>query len=267
MKIMSIPIYTVDAFTAEPFRGNPAGVCLLEQPREESWMQAVAGEMKHSETAFVTGANGKYSIRWFTPAVEVALCGHATLASAHALFEAGREPLETIIQFQTLRSGVLTARCTGDWIELDFPAMPPREAEAPPELAEAFGVKPLYVGRSRDDYLLHVDSEPTVRNLKPDFARLYSLPVRGVIVTAAALTRPFDFVSRFFAPGAGIDEDPVTGSAHCCLGPYWQAHLGKNEFYAYQASARGGILKVRVAGERVFLRGQAVTVVRGELES
>ncbi len=262
---MPIPIFTIDAFTSERFRGNPAGVCLLDEPREEAWMRSVAAEMKHSETAFVSGADGKYSIRWFTPAVEVALCGHATLASAHALYESGREPLETIIHFQTRQSGTLTARCTGDWIELDFPAMPPEPAAVPPEVLEALGVTPLYMGRSRDDYLIQVESEALVRALRPDFARLRDLPVRGVIITARAETAPLDFVSRFFAPGAGIDEDPVTGSAHCCLGPFWQKILGKDKLYAYQASERGGMLQVRVAKDRVYLRGQAVTVLLGEL--
>lgn len=262
---MGTPIYTIDAFTAERFHGNPAGVCLLDAPRAESWMQSVAAEMKHAETAFVTGANGQYQIRWFTPAVEVALCGHATLASAHALFESGREPLETIIQFQTRKSGTLTARCTGDWIELDFPAMPPEPAVIPPEALAALGVTPLYMGRNRDDYLVQVESEAVVRSLRPDFTALRALPVRGVIVTARAESAPLDFVSRFFAPGAGIDEDPVTGSAHCCLGPYWQGLLGKNKLFAYQASERGGMLQLRLSKDRVYLRGQAVTVLHGEL--
>jgi PhzF family phenazine biosynthesis protein len=261
---MNIPIFTVDAFAAERFHGNPAAVCLLTESCDEHWMQYVAREMNLSETAFVVPQTDGYGIRWFTPRVEVALCGHATLASAHILWETERVPAGKPITF-TSRSGPLGAKRDGHWIELDFPARVEKPAPPPPHLAEALGAKLEYVGRNVDDFLVVVDCEKTVRNLKPNFAQLRELNVRGVIVTAAANGGDFDFVSRFFAPGAGIDEDPVTGSAHCCLGPYWQMRLNKNEFIAYQASERGGMVKVRVAGDRVLLGGQAITVVSGAI--
>lgn len=261
---MAIPIYQVDAFTDEPFRGNPAAVCLLPEAGDETWMQDVAREMNLSETAFLVRQGDGFNLRWFTPAVEVSLCGHATLASAHVLWETGLLGLADQARFFT-RSGLLTAVRQGDGIELDFPATPPEPASAPPGLADALGVVPLSIARSRFDYLVEVDSEETVRGLRPDFARLKALQVRGVMVTCAASTPKADFVSRFFAPGAGIDEDPVTGSAHCCLGPFWSQRFGKQEMMAYQASARGGVVRVRVEGERVRLGGRAVTVLRGEL--
>jgi PhzF family phenazine biosynthesis protein len=238
-------------------------------------MRAVAREMNLSETAFVSPrdgagrpAAGEFDLRWFTPAVEVALCGHATLASAHVLWETGRVPPDRVIRFHT-RSGVLTARRgeerEGGWIELDFPAKPPVAAEAPAALVDALGTAPVWVGQNRMDYLLELESEEAVRKVDPDFRLLKSLPVRGVIVTARSRSPEFDFVSRFFAPGAGIDEDPVTGSAHCCLGPYWQGRLGKPDFLARQVSARGGVVRVGCRGQRVLLGGQAVTVLKGEL--
>jgi PhzF family phenazine biosynthesis protein len=269
---MSLDIYQVDAFTDRPFGGNPAAVCLLPEPREAEWMQLVAREMNLSETAFVHPAEGpmeqgSWGLRWFTPTVEVELCGHATLASAHVLWEAGLLAADVPARFHTL-SGLLTAeRRENGEIELDFPARTAEAVEAPPGLVEALGVTPRFVGRSRYDYLLEVESEDVVRSIVPDHGRLRTLPVRGVIVTASGNTAgssgAYDFVSRFFAPGAGVDEDPVTGSAHCTLGPYWQGRLGKNDFAAWQASARGGAVRVRVVGERVKLGGTAVTVLRG----
>ena len=261
---MNIPIYQVDAFTAEPFRGNPAAVCVLSAPRDEQWMQNVAREMNLSETAFLHRENDGWSLRWFTPSVEVALCGHATLASAHILWETGQLRPDETARFQT-KSGLLTATRNGPDIELDFPAKTAEPADAPAGLAEALGVKPLVVGRSAFDYLVEIDSAAALRTMKPNFAMLAGLPVRGVIVTSRSDQPQFDFVSRFFAPASGVNEDPVTGSAHCTLGPFWQARLNKAELVAYQASARGGMVKVRVAGNRVFLGGQAVTVLRGEL--
>jgi predicted PhzF superfamily epimerase YddE/YHI9 len=263
---MSLPLYQVDAFTSRAFSGNPAAVCLLPEPREDAWMLAVAREMNLSETAFLhrEGEDGAWRLRWFTPAVEVELCGHATLASAHVLWEVGDLPRDRPARFNTL-SGLLTAELRGEWIELDFPARPAEEVASPPGLAEALGAEPLWVGRSRYDYLLELPSEAAVRSLDPDHRRLASLPVRGVIVTARGGQGPFDFVSRFFAPGAGVDEDPVTGSAHCTLGPYWAARLNKSELLAWQASARGGTVRVRLEGDRVKLGGQAVLVLRGEL--
>ncbi len=262
-----VPLFQVDAFTDRPFAGNPAAVCLLPAWRDDAWMQHVAGEMNLSETAFLVRREDMqdgYDLRWFTPAVEVALCGHATLASAHALWESGRLAADEVARFHT-KSGVLTAVRLGDWIELNFPATHAEPADAPPGLLDAIGANALFVGRSRFDYLVEVESEAVVASLKPDHVRLRALPVRGVIVTSRASTPGVDFVSRFFAPGAGIDEDPVTGSAHCCLTPYWSAKLGSTTFVARQLSSRGGTLHVALDGDRVRLRGQAVTVVRGEL--
>lgn len=264
---MSIPIYQVDAFTHERFTGNPAAVCILKEGRDLRWMQNVAAEMNLSETAFVVpGDDGTFGIRWCTPTVEVDLCGHATLASSHVLFETGMANPGEKIRF-TSRSGPLGAQRNGQWIELDFPAREEKPIEAPSELVAALGVKALYAGKNVDDYLILVDSERVVREMQPDFTRLRAFCARGrgVMVTAAADTGGFDFVSRFFAPGAGIDEDPVTGSAHCCLGPFWMERLHKNEFTAYQASPRGGVVRVRVFGDRVHLGGEAVTVLKGEL--
>jgi PhzF family phenazine biosynthesis protein len=261
---MRFPILVVDAFTNQPFRGNPAAVCVLSEPAPERWMQQVAGEMNLSETAFLQPRSDGYQLRWFTPAVEVDLCGHATLASAHALWETRHLAPEQQGRFHT-RSGLLTAERRGEWIEMDFPAQIVEPAAAPANLAAALGVRPVYVGKNRFDYLIEVDSEETLRKLKPDFRALAEIPVRGTIVTCRGAATQYDFMSRFFAPASGINEDPVTGSAHCCLGPYWRGKLGKDEFVAYQASARGGIVRVRVAGDRVLLGGQAVTVWRGEL--
>jgi PhzF family phenazine biosynthesis protein len=262
---MAIRIVQVDAFTLRPFAGNPAAVCVLQEPRAEQWMRDVAREMNLSETAFLVAREDGYNLRWFTPAVEVDLCGHATLASAHVLWEDGHVPEGRQARFHT-RSGLLTAERRGDWIELDFPVKIAVPAEAPAELLPALGVAAAkFVGRNAFDYLVEVDSEETVRALSPDHSRLRQVPVRGVMVTARSSRPEFDFVSRFFAPGSGIDEDPVTGSAHTALGPYWAGILGKREFTAFQASARGGVVKVRLQGDRVFLGGQAVTVMAGEL--
>jgi len=261
---MGIAIYQVDAFTEEPFRGNPAAVCILPEPGEQAWMQNVAREMNLSETAFLHRQGNAFNLRWFTPAVEVELCGHATLASAHILWETGLLALEDTALLYT-QSGLLTAKRRGEEIELDFPATPPMEATVPVGLVEALGVVPRYVGKSQYDYVVEVESEEAVRGLKPDFTKLKEISVRGVMVTSVASSGEYDFVSRFFAPGVGVDEDPVTGSAHCCLGPFWSERLGKDKMVAYQASARGGVIQVRVAGKRVYLGGQAVTVLRGEL--
>ncbi|HEY75100.1 MAG TPA: PhzF family phenazine biosynthesis protein [Thermoflexia bacterium] len=262
---MGVQLFQVDAFTDQPFRGNPAAVCLLPGPRDEAWMQNVAREMNLSETAFVYRENDGFRLRWFTPAVEVDLCGHATLATAHVLWEVGWLAPEEPARFHT-RSGLLTARRGGSVIELDFPALPEEPVECPPGLEEALGVAPSYVGKSKFDYLVEVASEEAVRAMKPDFGRLKTLSsARGFIVTSRTTSGEYDFVSRYFAPGAGVDEDPVTGSAHCCLGPFWGKRLGKQEMVGYQASARGGVVRVRLAGNRVYIGGQAVTVMRGEL--
>jgi len=261
---MGLTIFQVDAFTDTPFAGNPAAVSVLPEPRDARWMQSVAQEMNLSETAFLLRHADGFNLRWFTPTIEVELCGHATLASAHVLWEMGNLKQEEQARFST-RSGLLTAVRKDEWIELDFPAEPEAPATAPSNLARALGVTPVYVGRNRFDYLVEVDSEGTVRNLKPDFTMLGEISARGFIVTSRASSPGYDFVSRFFAPKAGINEDPVTGSAHCCLGPFWSARLGKNEFLAHQVSARGGVVQVCVSGARVQLGGKAVTVLRGEL--
>ena len=262
---MALTITQVDAFASEPFGGNPAAVCLLPEPADAAWMQSVAREMNLSETAFLVWRNdGAFDLRWFTPRVEVDLCGHATLASAHVLWESGHLAPGAPAVFHT-RSGRLTASSHDGWIEMDFPAEPDESTTGPAWLAAALGAEPTHVGRNRFDYLVEVDTEATVRRLAPDVRRITQLGGRGLIVTSRADTEGFDFVSRFFAPCTGIDEDPVTGSAHCCLGPYWQRKLDRNAFTAWQASARGGLVRVTVRGDRVLLSGQAVTVLRGEL--
>jgi PhzF family phenazine biosynthesis protein len=261
---MGQTIFQVDAFTQVPFKGNPAGVCILPEPGDESWMQNVATEMNLSETAFLYRQEDGFNLRWFTPAVEVDLCGHATLASAHILWETGHLKPDEMARFYT-RSGLLGAVRKWDWIELNFPATPEESVTPPRDLARALGVSPKYVGANRFDYLVEVDSEETVRGMKPDFILLGEVSTRGVIVTSLAASPEYDFVSRFFAPAVGINEDPVTGSAHCCLGPFWSQRLERDEFVAYQASDRGGTVRVRVSGERVYLGGQAVTVLHGEL--
>jgi PhzF family phenazine biosynthesis protein len=261
---MPLAIIQVDAFSDKPFAGNPAAVCVLPAARGETWMQNVAREMNLSETAFLVRQGDGFHLRWFTPAIEVALCGHATLASAHVLWECGHLKPGEQARFHTL-SGLLTADQRGEWIEMDFPVKAEEPASAPPRLSEALGAEPTYVGRNNFDYIAELESEAVLRSLKPNFSLLSELPVRGVIVTARSETAGFDFVSRFFAPGSGINEDPVTGSAHCCLAPYWAKRLGKTEFLAYQASPRGGVVRVQLNGDRVLLGGQAVTVLRGEL--
>jgi len=258
---MSLEIIQVDAFTNQPFRGNPAGVCILPEPVEAGWMQNVAAEMNLSETAFLWPHEDGFNLRWFTPVTEVELCGHATLASSHVLWERGHLAPEATARFHTL-SGLLTAERRGAWIEMDFPAKPMVESPAPPELAEALGVRPNWVGQNRMDYLVEVSTEADVRELQPNFNLLKRVDCRGVIVTSRADSGEYDFVSRFFAPKAGIDEDPVTGSAHCGLGPYWAERLGKDTLVGYQASRRGGVVRVRLNGERVLLGGQAVTVLQ-----
>jgi PhzF family phenazine biosynthesis protein len=264
---MPIRIVQVDAFTNHPFAGNPAAVCVLKEAPTEQWMRNVAREMNLSETAFLVPQDGGYHLRWFTPAVEVALCGHATVASAHVLWEDGHLPDGQQARFHT-KSGLLTADRRGDWIELDFPAKIATATEPPPELLPALGVTDAkFVGKNAFDYFVEIESDAAVRALSPDHSLLRKLPVRGVIVTARSASPEFDFISRFFAPGSGIDEDPVTGSAHTALGPYWAGILGKTDMVAFQASARGGVVKVRVAGDRVKLGGQAVTVMTGELKA
>lgn len=261
---MEVQIFQVDAFADNPFAGNPAAVCILPEFRDEEWMQNVAREMNLSETAFLCKQEDGFNLRWFTPAVEVDLCGHATLASAHILWETGSLAPQEKARFHT-RSGLLTAERRGHEIEMDFPASPDKPTSAPPALRQALGLVPGYVGKNIYDYLVEVDSEAVVRDLRPDLGLLKTLDARGIIVTARADSPDIDFVSRFFAPAAGIDEDPVTGSAHCCLGPYWSRKLGKSELVAYQASERGGTVRVRLSGDRALLAGRAITVLRGQI--
>jgi PhzF family phenazine biosynthesis protein len=262
---MTVPIVQVDAFTSAAFAGNPAAVCLLPAPRDAGWMQSVASEMARAATAFLhrRGDDG-FELRWFTPAVELELCGHATLASAHVLWESGILAAAEPARFHT-RSGLLTAMRQEEWIELDFPADPDEPATAPPDLLAALDATPLYVGKSRRYYVVELDGEAEVRRLRPDFERLRTVAALGIIATARAAAAGDDFVSRFFAPALGLDEDAVTGSAHCCLGPFWSRRLGKPELLARQLSARGGMLRVRSDGDRVRLGGKAVTILRGQL--
>ncbi len=261
---MPTPITIVDAFTDKPFSGNPAAVCVLDAERDKAWMQQVAREMNLSETAFVIPRGEMWALRWFTPTVEVDLCGHATLATAHVLWDTDRAPPDLALTFRT-KSGELHAKREGSRIWLDFPALPASWADAPPMLLDALGARPTAVAKYSFDFLVELESEAAVRDLAPDLAMLARVPGRGVAVTAVATTPGFDFVSRFFAPQSGVNEDPVTGSAHAALAPYWGERLGKTRMLAYQASARGGIVEVEVAGDRVMLGGKAVTVVRGEL--
>jgi PhzF family phenazine biosynthesis protein len=264
-------ILVVDAFTDRPFAGNPAGVCLLGSAADTAWMQRIATEMKHSETAFprpIDSPDADYELRWFTPAVEVALCGHATLAAAHVLYETGAVPADRPIRFQTRRSGVLTARRDErGWIEMDFPACPAEPAPVPEGLEEMLGVPVGWTGwNAQRDLLVQISDEETVRGLEPDLGALAGLGGRGIIVTSAAGPgRGHDFVSRFFAPAVGVGEDPVTGSAHCALAPYWAERLGRVSLLGYQASPRGGYVHATVRGDRVTLAGPALTVLDGAL--
>jgi PhzF family phenazine biosynthesis protein len=266
MSLSPLPLYVVDAFADRPFTGNAAAVCLLDGPADAAWMQAVAGEMQQAATAFVYEQGEGFGLRWFVPVTELKLCGHGTLAAAHALWEAGQLWPDAPARFHTV-SGTLSARRDGDLIALDFPAEPVEQLTAPPAgLAEALGVEARSVARGRLDYLVEVASEAEVRAVRPDFAWLRQIEARGIIVTAAADSgTAHDIVSRFFAPSVGIDEDAVTGSAHCLLGPYWQPKLGRETLVGYQASTRGGTVRVRVTGARVELGGKALTVLNGSL--
>jgi PhzF family phenazine biosynthesis protein len=260
---MAVPIYVVDAFTSRPFAGNPAAVCLLTEPAQTQWMQCVAAEMKHAETAFVRPLDQGFELRWFTPTTEVDLCGHATLASAHILWETGHLDEHDPASFHT-KSGILTCTRHGYGIQMDFPAEPAHET-AVAGLIEALGKpNPSFVGANRMDFMVEVGSEDEVKNIHPDFEEVEKLGGRGVIVTARSAGPDYDFVSRFFAPAAGVPEDPVTGSAHCCLGPYWAEKLGKDHLVGHQCSPRGGTVRVAVKGDRVLLQGHAVTTLMGE---
>jgi PhzF family phenazine biosynthesis protein len=260
---MNLTIYTVDAFTDQLFGGNPAAVTVLPDSRSDEWLQSFAQEMNLSETAYLEPRDdGSFGLRWFTPLVEVALCGHATVASAHTLWQTGMLRPDEVARFHT-KSGLLTATKRGDWIELDFPATHVTEAPTPAGLLESLHATPVFIGRSKFDYLLEIPEEQ-LHLLAPDFAKLAKVEVRGVIVTSGSADATYDFQSRFFAPASGINEDPVTGSAHCALTPYWSAKLGKTTMLARQASKRIGIVKVELKGDRVLLSGQAVTVLTAQ---
>lgn len=262
---MSIPLFQVDAFTDRPFSGNPAAVCLLEEEKDDAWLQAVAREMNLSETSFVWTMDDGFKLRWFTPTVEVDLCGHATLAAAHVLWEESLLPPNRTAVFHT-RSGRLTAEQKDHWIEMDFPADPTSPAKEPDGLGAALGVTLQEVEKAKVYYVAQVATEEALRGMQPDFQALLNASVFGIAVTCRAETSDtYDFLSRFFAPAAGIDEDPVTGSAHATLASYWAPRLGKHSFSAYQASARGGAVRVRLDNDRAMIAGQAVTVMRSEL--
>jgi len=262
---VAVSIFQVDAFSSEKFAGNPAAVCLLEKPADEHWMQLVAQETGLPATAFLNQQEDGYALRWFTPTAELPLCGHGTLASAHVLFESGRVAGNSQVHFYT-QAGELLASLNNGWIQLDFPAQPTSTADPPAGLSNALGnvtIKGVY--RNPAKYLIELESEDEVRAARPNFVLLRGIPADGVIITSAASSPGYDFVSRYFAPNHGIDEDAVTGSSHCCLAPYWAERLGRNQLVGYQASKRGGMVQVQMNGNRVQLGGQAVTVMRGEL--
>jgi len=259
-------IFQVDAFTDQVFKGNPAAVCLLDRVMPDEWMRQLAAEMNLSETAFLLREGERWHLRWFTPAVEVPLCGHATLASSHVLFETGLASRDELLRFQT-RSGELRARSNAGWIDMDFPLIPVVPAEPIVDLVEAIAVQPVFFGLCGENALIELESEELVRSLQPDFQVMAKAPVQGLIVTSKARTHGVDFVSRYFGPWVGINEDPVTGSAHCSLAPYWSPILGKTEMLAHQVSARGGVVKVRVEAERVAIAGKAVTVFSGTIQA
>ncbi len=263
-----IRLSVVDSFTSTPFSGNPAAVCILDKPAPDAWLQQVAAEMNLAETAFLVRRSDGWDLRWMTPAVEVDLCGHATLASAHVLWTDGRAKPTDELRFQT-RSGLLTATQKDGLIWLDFPSTPPKEVPAPPGLAQMLGAEPKWVGQTPFDYFVELAEEATVRKLTPDFTAIARLGGRGMVVTAQASSASsvpsVDFISRFFGPAVGINEDPVTGSAHCALSPFWSARLGRAALTGYQASARGGTVYTILAGDRVKLGGRAVLVSRVEM--
>ena len=259
-------IHVVNAFAEGPASGNPAAVCVLEKELPDETMQKIAFDIGCSDTAFLTEEENAFALRWFTPTIEVDLCGHATLASAHVLWELGYVPTREEIRFST-KSGILTAGNKDGLVEMDFPCREPREVEAPESLRAAVSQKPLYVGRNESDHIALYESEKIVRNAAPKLRHVKELGSRGLIMTAVSDSARYDFVSRFFAPNAGIDEDPVTGSAHCCLCPFWSRRLGKKELTGYQASERGGVVRARLLEDRVLLAGKASTATVLEISA
>ena len=263
---MTTPLryFVVDAFTSRPFAGNPAAVVPLDHWPDDAWLQNVAMEMNLSETAYFVPNEYGYHLRWFTPEVEVELCGHATLASARVLSHLAMLADGSEVSFST-RSGILTASRSGERFHLDFPVKKADLADAPSDLIESLKIQPRFIGRNKFDFLVDVESESVLRGLLPDFKRLATVDCRGVIVTAKSADPQYDFASRFFAPAVGIDEDPVTGSAHCCLADYWSGRLGVTKMVGYQASRRGGVVHVELRGDRVILGGEAVVIAQGDL--
>ena len=261
---MSLNLYQVDAFTEKPFQGNPAGVCLLETSQPDEWMQRLAAEMNLSETAFLLREGDSWRLRWFTPKTEVDLCGHATLASAKVLFETRPELRSAPLVFNT-RSGELRAGWVGGNVELDFPAMEYNSLDVSPEVEDVLGFKPVSAGFSGNYFLFEAEEAGIIRAFVPDIPEITALPMPEVIITAESDDPEYDFISRFFAPQLGVDEDPVTGSAHCLLGPYWSAKLGKSELSAFQASERGGTLCLRLVKDRVRIIGAARMIFKAEL--
>ena len=261
---MKIPIYHVDAFAVEPFRGNPAAVCLLQSPRSVEWMQNVAAEIALSETAFLVPKGDGYHLRWFTPKTEVDLCGHATLASAHILYEFGFFDPDESIKFQT-QSGLITASFSRGTIELDMPRRDPTPIPVSVELTAALDQAPVSAAVYKDQLILaELKDAQAVRSFAPDFKKIAALPFADILITAPC-SEKYDFTSRFFSPTQGVPEDPVTGMAHCTLAPYYAERLRKTKFFAYQASARGGEIWVRMGADRVYIGGKAVTVSQGDL--
>ncbi len=258
-------VYTVDAFTDGPGSGNPAAVCILKEEIPDRAKQKIASEVNFSETAFLLEKDGAFELKWFTPKMEVDLCGHATLASAHILFTLGILPATEDAVFST-KSGILAARRKNDLIEMDFPLEDPWEVEMPEYLLIAISSVPLYVGRNRFDYIALYESEETIRNAVPELGHLKKLDSRGFIITSISSSERYDFVSRFFAPNAGIDEDPVTGSAHCCLCPFWSRRLGKEKLTGYQASKRGGLVYTRLLEKRICLSGKVFVTGSFEID-
>ncbi len=261
---MSLKIFTVDAFTDRNFAGNPAAVCLLDENLDDELMKNIAAEMNLSETAFVKKENREYNLRWFTPKVEVELCGHATLASAHILWEEKLLPKDADAEFNTL-SGQLIVKNIKDEYEMNFPASKVSGSEFNAELINALGVEPVSLAETEHNYIVELANDDAVFSVSPDFIALSKLKKFGTIITSKSSDERFDFISRYFVPAKGINEDPVTGSAHCALGPYWSQKTGKKSFSAYQASLRGGSMKIKLDGGRIFLTGKAVTFLKGEI--
>lgn len=261
---MAHALYQVDAFTQKPFEGNPAAVCVLEGPQKEDWMQSLASEMNLSETAFLLPEQDGWRLRWFTPTTEVDLCGHATLASAMVLFETHPELRDDTIRFLT-KSGELLAKWVEGQVELNFPAMKPQPLTVPNQVVKVLGFQPVGAVFSGNYFLFEAGDPSQIMDADPDMDDLAGLPMPEVIITAKSPMPEYDFISRFFAPQLGVDEDPVTGSAHCLLTPYWGEKLGKKRLSAFQASKRGGSLELEWVDDRILIKGSAAFIFKAEL--